>query len=71
MAHPLARLAIVPILLLWTRLAAATGDACAATCFGASCDQWDGGVWGTCAELETNYGCDCSGCACDGAHATS
>ena len=66
MAHPLARLAIVQILLLWTRLAAAAGDACAETCFGASCDQWDGGAWGTCADLETNYGCDCTGCACDG-----
>ena len=40
------------------------GDACAETCFGASCDHWDGGAWGTCADLETNYGCDCTGCAC-------
>jgi len=71
MAHPLARLAIVQILLLWTRLAAAAGDACAETCFGASCDQWDGGAWGTCADLETNYGCDCTGCACDGAYPAS
>ena len=70
MAHPAAR-AVVYILLLWTRVAAAAGDACAETCFGASCDHWDGGAWGTCADLETNYGCDCSGCACDGAHATS
>ena len=66
MAHPPARVAIVPLLLLWTRLAAAAGDACAETCFGASCDYWDGGAWGTCMDLETNYGCDCSGCACDG-----
>ena len=65
MAHPAAR-AVVHIMLLWTRVAAAAGDACAETCFGASCDQWDGGAWGTCADLETNYGCDCTGCACDG-----
>ena len=65
MAHFAAR-AVVYILLLWTRVAAAAGDACAETCFGASCDHWDGGAWGTCADLETNYGCDCTGCACDG-----
>ena len=41
--------AVVHILLLGTtRLAAAAGDACAETCFGASCDQWDGGAWVTC-----------------------
>ena len=62
----LAARAVVHILLLWTRLAAAAGDACAETCFGSSCDHWDGGAWGTCADLETTYGCDCTGCACDG-----
>ena len=70
MAHQAAR-AVVHILLLGTRLAAAAGDACAETCFGASCDHWDGGAWGTCADLETNYGCDCTGCACDGAYPAS
>ena len=52
MAHPPARVAIVPILLLWTRLAAGgpPDHACVATCFGASCDYWDGGAWGTCTE---------------------
>ena len=64
--------AVVHILLLGTtRLAAAAGDACAETCFRASCDHWDGGAWGTCADLETNYGCDCTGCACDGAYPAS
>ena len=31
-----------------------------------TCDYWDGGYWGTCATLESRYGCDCSGCTCDG-----
>ena len=25
----------------------------------------------SCADLETKYGCDCSGCACDGAYPAS
>ena len=70
MAHPAAR-AAVHIMLLWTRVAAAAGDACAETCFGASCDRWDGGAWGTCADLEATYGCDCSGCDCDGSSTAS
>ena len=73
MAHPPARVAIVPILLLWTRLAAGgpPDHACVATCFSATCDHWDGGAWGTCADLEATYGCDCSGCDCDGAYTAS
>merc|ERR1719161_1193811 len=39
---------------------------CAATCYRGTCDYWDGGYWGTCANLENHYGCDCSGCVCDG-----
>jgi hypothetical protein len=42
------------------------GAACPATCYGGTCDYWDGGYWGTCAKLTTFYGCDCSGCECDG-----
>ena len=44
----------------------AQSSACANTCFEASCDYWDGGVWGTCAVLESSYHCDCGGCECDG-----
>lgn len=39
---------------------------CKATCYGASCDYWDGGSWGTCAHLESRWDCDCGGCVCDG-----
>jgi len=39
---------------------------CKATCFGATCDHWDGSIWGSCAVLESMWHCDCSGCACDG-----
>ena len=56
---------VASVLLLATSTVVA-GEACAATCFGASCDHWDGGAWGTCAHLEVTQGCDCSGCACDG-----
>ena len=72
MAHQAAR-AVVHILLLWARHAAGgpPDHACVATCFGASCDHWDGGAWGTCADLEATYGCDCTGCECDGAYPAS
>ena len=56
---------VASVLLLATSTVVA-GEACAATCFGASCDHWDGGAWGTCAHLEVTQGCDCSGCECDG-----
>ena len=52
--------------LLLLQLAAASAQSCANTCFQGSCDYWDGGVWGTCAVLESTYSCDCSGCECDG-----
>ena len=39
---------------------------CEASCYGASCDYWDGGAWGSCSHLESRWGCDCFGCACDG-----
>ena len=69
----LAARAVVHILLLWARLASGgpPDHACVATCFQATCDHWDGGAWGTCADLEATYGCDCSGCACDGAYPAS
>ena len=66
--HIFSAMAVVHILLLGTRLAAGgpPDHACVATCFSATCDHWDGGARGTCADLETNYGCDCTGCVCDG-----
>lgn len=39
---------------------------CDNNCYGAPCDYWDGGYWGTCSDLEQVYGCDCRGCVCDG-----
>ena len=35
---------------------------CSPTCYGHSCDHWDGN---TCGELESEYRCDCSGCNCE------
>lgn len=43
-----------------------SGHTCSATCYKGTCDYWDGGFWGTCANLQASYGCDCSGCECDG-----
>ena len=40
---------------------------CTADCFGYSCDYWSNG----CVEMETTYGCDCEGCACDAALCTT
>jgi hypothetical protein len=37
------------------------GDSCPSTCQGNSCDYW---TRYTCAELESDYGCDCGGCTC-------
>ena len=34
---------------------------CAADCYGQTCDNWSS----TCHELETTYGCSCTGCTCD------
>ena len=44
-------------------------EGCPTVCFDYSCDDWEQGFTGgsllTCAETES-WGCDCSGCACDG-----
>ena len=37
-----------------------TLEECAASCFGYTCEYWSN----TCDELESAYGCDCSGCIC-------
>ena len=37
------------------------GGGCEDSCYGQPCDYWSS----PCEELETSYGCDCSGCACD------
>ena len=46
-------------------------EACPATCFGGTCDDWYDDVWvgedattWTCAQNEAD-GCDCSGCSCE------
>ena len=38
-----------------------TPQTCLSTCYGRSCDGWDT----TCSQLEGDYDCDCTGCACD------
>lgn len=53
----------------WTHPREETSKAqpgCKSTCYGATCDYWDGGYWGTCSALESTWGCDCGGCSCDG-----
>jgi hypothetical protein len=46
-------------------------EQCANNCAGSSCDDWDsflgGGVF-SCSNMETLYGCDCTGCECVGGH---
>ena len=37
-------------------------SSCEATCYGYSCDHWNGN---TCDELQSEYQCDCSGCDCE------
>merc|ERR1712054_600126 len=37
---------------------------CPATCHGHTCDHWIEEVSYTCDSLESNYDCDCGGCAC-------
>ena len=39
------------------------GDECPATCFEDTCDAW-ATKGSSCAELEDEWGCDCTGCAC-------
>ena len=45
-------------------------DGCPATCFGENCDFWiastTGGDNESCESLESNSGCDCTGCSCGG-----
>lgn len=44
-----------------------TGVGCTNTdCFGFSCDYWDQAGTADCADLESGFGCDCSGCTCAG-----
>lgn len=61
LVHPMVRLGSAVFLSLVTLC-----EACAPTCYQATCDYWDGGYWGTCSDLVSIYGCDCSGCMCDG-----
>ena len=35
-------------------------------CFGFSCDYWDQAGTAGCADLESGFGCDCTGCKCAG-----
>jgi hypothetical protein len=39
---------------------------CPKTCSGYTCDEWYDYNGNTCAEEESQYGCDCSGCECPG-----
>ena len=41
-------------------------DACPVTCFGNTCDYFVNTLSVTCEVGEKNYGCDCSGCVCEG-----
>jgi len=57
----------VVLIAFWFSAPWAQAGSCHSTqCYGANCDHWDGGHWGTCAKLASHYGCDCSGCTCDG-----
>ena len=45
-----------------------TSESCAATCYGQTCDSWNGQ---SCGELQSFFGCDCSGCDCESCEDTS